>query len=857
VWWRSSPWRRAFCEYSVRGPDGSHRVLARSFESVERRGRRVRLVHVPTVGGHKAPLTVTFELRLLRGGRALELSYEAQGDPAWQVSSARLLDEALWTTNEDGGYVATPSFVGLLLPASNGRMYSRRLRTFRWGQLHMQMAGVVRRGSAALVSWHDPYVDLEVKSHLGDWPDVPGRQVLTLSLVAERTARRCRIDFLGRGGYVELAKAYRRIAEKAGTVRTWREKLRANPRCAKVFGAPVIKPFVLMGVPPDSGRKRVPAFTFDEAAQMAEHLRRDVGIDKALFVLAGWLHRGYDDDHPDILPAAPECGGNRALADCARRVKALGYLFGLHDNYQDLYPDTHSWHERHLMRLPSGKIRPGGVWAGGQCWLICSKMGLELARRPQNLPAVKRLFAPTAYFTDTTFAAPPLECFAPDHPLTRHDDIRYKSQLADYCCRLFGFHGSEMGYEWAVPHSHYFEGIMGRGMYGFPPAEGVPIPLFELVYRDCIALYTHQGDRAGPASAPYILYHLGYGRMPLYRFGNHRYWTRDVPAGRPAAVAEGRVRSMKLVEPGVVEAVYEWKVMRLAKVTARAFVHFSRRGDSILFQNDHDLARATDTWRPGDTVVDGPHRFDLPKGAHGSYQVHLGLFVPGSSRLPIARDDGTGRALAGSLVVGRGKATFVPPKPREKLPLAAFAQVDGGFAAAMGATDAFIRNTYEFLSPLNQLTAALPMTDHRFLTPDCRVEMTRFGRDTSVVINGSAKMAELGFVDGSVEKLEDKLRAIVLPPFGFVVHSPTFRAFHALSWEGVGYERPALFAIRSLDGLPVERSRRLRVYHAFGPAKLALRTRRAEAVVGGKMVRPDASGRVVLEVPGLEIITLR
>ena len=846
VVWGANPWRKALCELSVHGPEQSYRSVAGQFERVERRGDSIRLTHVPQVRGERLPISVEFTIRLLKGGRALELSYDARGDAGWAVAWARLLDEALWTTNEDGGYVVTPTLIGTQWPADSGRMFSRRMRTFAWGQLHMKMAGVVRQGSAALVSWDDPYVDLELKSHLGDWPAIPGRQIMTLSLIAQRTARRCRIEFLGRGGYVEIAKAYRRIAEKEGLLATWRTKLRANPDAAKVFGAPIIKPFVKSGVPPKSDRKPHVAFTFDETAQIAEHLKRDVGIDKCLFVLAGWLHKGYDSQHPDILPAAPECGGNRALADCARRVKALGYLFGMHDNYQDLYPDAPSWDERYLMRNRDGTIRRGGTWAGGPCWLINSKMGLQLAQRPQNLPAVKRLIAPTAYFTDTTFAAPLFEDFSAEHPLTRADDMHWKQALADYCIDLFGFHGSEMGYEWAVPHSHYFEGLLSRSPFLNEPGLGSRlIPLFELVYRDCIALYTHQGDRAGTGSAPFILYHLGLGRMPLYRFGTHLYWERDVPAGKQAAVASVRVRSMKLVAPRAVEATYEWKVVAGTSERAKAFVHFHKGTRQILFQNDHELAPPASSWQKGQTVVDGPHRFELPEGVRGTYDIWLGLFVPGAQRLAMAGQAGDSRVFGGRLHVGRDSIRLLLPTELEKRPVDCFARVDGGFAGKMKATDAFIRNTYEFMSPLNELTAQLPMTDHRFLTPDGLVEMTRFGADVSVVINASPKNATVQFVDGTAEKVADKLKSITLPPFGFVVHSPTFQAFHAMDWEGVRYDKPTLFTIRSLDGRPLHRSKRIRVYHAFGSPKLAIATRRAEA-----------KGRVVVEVPGLEIITL-
>ena len=55
--------------------------------------------------------------------------------------------------------------------------------------------------------------------------------------------------------------------------------------------------------------------------------------------MGGWTERGYDSQHPDILPAKPECGGDGPSPTAARRIKALGYVLGLHDNYQDIYRD--------------------------------------------------------------------------------------------------------------------------------------------------------------------------------------------------------------------------------------------------------------------------------------------------------------------------------------------------------------------------------------------------------------------------------------------------------------------------------------------------------------------------------------
>ena len=84
-------------------------------------------------------------------------------------------------------------------------------------------------------------------------------------------------------------------------------------------------------------------WTFDEAAQVAEHLQRDLKIDRCLFTIGGWTEGGYDCRHPDDLPANAECGGDQALAEAIRRIQDLGYVACLHDNYQDMYKDAKSW----------------------------------------------------------------------------------------------------------------------------------------------------------------------------------------------------------------------------------------------------------------------------------------------------------------------------------------------------------------------------------------------------------------------------------------------------------------------------------------------------------------------------------
>jgi len=172
------------------------------------------------------------------------------------------------------------------------------------------------------------------------------------------------------------------------------------------------------------------------------------------------------------------------------------------------------------------------------------------------------------------------------------------------------------------------------------------------------------------------------------------------------------------------------------------------------------------------------------------------------------------------------------PAPPQADP-ALFTRADNGWAAGLHPMDRFIKNTCEVLSPLNELTAQTPMTQHQFLTPDRKVERTVFGESgnaVQVLVNAS----KTNYVCSS--KLGGRL---LLPPFGFLVESPTFIAFHALNWNGLRYDSPVMFTLRSIDNQPLSRSHQVRAFHAFGDAHIRLR-RSTKAVTREDVVDPAA-----------------
>ena len=63
---------------------------------------------------------------------------------------------------------------------------------------------------------------------------------------------------------------------------------------------------------------------------------------------------------------------------------------------------------------------------------------------------------------------------------------------------------------------------------------------------------------------------------------------------------------------------------------------------------------------------------------------------------------------------------------------------------------------------------------------------------------------------------------VLLPPWGFVVESPSFAAFYAKRWAGQDYPDGALFTL-SAEGDTLESAKGVRVFHGFGLPRIIWR----------------------------------
>ena len=482
------------------------------------------------------PFTVRTVIETLDEGIAIKITdIDTEEDFESLEYPAHLLS---FRSGEEDSYLAVPNKQGTVIPGRLDAGFMRYMHNtwanisdidvtlpFESGTLNMAWFGAKTHASALYVCMETPedgalhIIGNGVIDDSGKPVDArngitPGTRVCSLTPVwnsshgklgYERSLTVTPVE----NGYVGMAKAYRNYVKKTGRFVSLKEKIERNPEVEKLIGAPDIKIYVYTNRPDRpyyrswsepvlNGYRRVHT-TFEEVGEMAEELKQN-GIDRALILLGGWNRAGYDREHIDMWPPADAAGGKAALGQAAKKVRELGYVFSLHDNYQDIYLDSPSYDKKYVMKNKDGSEKLGGIWDGGLCRLVCSKKQLELIKK--TVEQVMEHTDISSYYLDTITSALLYECWDEEHPLTRAEDRAAKQRVLDYLTNEKGLiAGGEAGIDWAVEYVPFFEGLPGDSVGYFSGVEsarfGISAPLFNLVYHDAVICYWQHGQPFG------------------------------------------------------------------------------------------------------------------------------------------------------------------------------------------------------------------------------------------------------------------------------------------------------------------------------------------------------------------------
>ncbi|MFA6240248.1 MAG: DUF5696 domain-containing protein [Candidatus Hydrogenedentales bacterium] len=154
-------------------------------------------------------------------------------------------------------------------------------------------------------------------------------------------------------------------------------------------------------------------------AGAGENLRdlKDSGVDHLAIISHVWQCYGYDVKLPDHLPANPQFGGDEGMKEFGKAANECGYVWSLHENYTDLYPDAPSYDESARALNSDGSPVLGWYNAGTKVQALAIKSNRSLGFAEKNSPEVHARFGTNAAYLDVHTCVPPWHAL--DHDATQ------------------------------------------------------------------------------------------------------------------------------------------------------------------------------------------------------------------------------------------------------------------------------------------------------------------------------------------------------------------------------------------------------------------------------------------------------
>lgn len=295
--------------------------------------------------------------------------------------------------------------------------------------------------------------------------------------------------------YNDICKVYRSYVKEQGKLRTLSEKAAQVPAVNRLIGCGFVHRGIKTYVREDSDfydkdapdvNNRVVPFAQREKEIRALH---EAGVEKLYLHLDGWADPGYDNRHPDYMPACEEAGGWEDMKSLVDAMHECGYLFGIHDQYRDYYLSAPSYDEEYACRSIDGTIPQHKRWAGGPQAYLCGTQAPYYVKR--NFTELKnhQIGLDCAYL-DVFTCNEGDECSNPRHRMTRRECYEARSRCFHYLMSQGILPSSEEVSDWCIPSMVFCHYAPYDFMLREPgsPKYGIPVPLFNLVYHDCLII---------------------------------------------------------------------------------------------------------------------------------------------------------------------------------------------------------------------------------------------------------------------------------------------------------------------------------------------------------------------------------
>jgi hypothetical protein len=314
--------------------------------------------------------------------------------------------------------------------------------------------------------------------------------------------------------------------------------------------------------------------TFEDALTVIRKVHDLAPWLKQVVYLVGWQYRGHDTGYPATDQINERLGGLDGLRRAAVEAAKYNAILSYHDNFDDAYRDSPRWDEAVIARDSQGGLQQGGVWAGGQSYIIAfqkyaRQAGLERIRRTVGQMPVR-----DSYHIDVLSAVPLRRDYNPQAPESTADSLAGKFALVREFNRLgidVTSEGLTAPFVGVISHSWHLWRNNDRVFAGEEP-----IPFIPLIYHGGPTTY----GRGNPSAA--------YARESvLYGATYSTDWTKHTSPH-------------EMAEP-IYLVVAPWTYLRHRKMQ-----DYQRQGDvsRVTYAKDTfvEVNEATGQWR---VVVDG------------------------------------------------------------------------------------------------------------------------------------------------------------------------------------------------------------------------------------------------------------
>lgn len=399
------------------------------------------------------------------------------------------------------GYAVMNLMNGKLIPDdSEEEIHPCMSRMFLAREGYMPFWGQVGEGgSGYLAIVETPWDAAYQYDHMPKSPTVVGMLWLP-SLGKMDYRRKIAYDFYEAGAdYVRMCKDYRQYTVEHGHFVSLKEKIIKNPLVGKMVGGAVVHtPMICVHIQPgthyydaDHPEKNDRVIPFSDMAQKIERLH-DLGVEGAYVHLDGWGKRGYDNLHPDLLPPCEQAGGWAGMADYVARLRRIGFIPAIHDNYRDYYLDADTYSDNQAQIHADGSYHWDAIWHGGKQRKMCADLAMNYVRRNFNEMAAHDC-RPDGAYLDVFSVVELDECVNPMHRMTRRECVEKRCDCFEYVRSCGMVVSSEEPIDRFVDSLdlvHHAPCFWSRGPLG------VDVPLFALVYHDAV-LIPHELGRGG------------------------------------------------------------------------------------------------------------------------------------------------------------------------------------------------------------------------------------------------------------------------------------------------------------------------------------------------------------------------